>query len=823
MLFRFLNLQMRHFGKFVWISLLLIVVGLYFSKDLRLDSNLKSLLPRDTPSVQNLEVIQAKSGSTNDLRVLLWGGSLEDRIKAADEFSHFLEKKENFARWIQFRTPKEFLEEHKFVFVRHETLDLILERLQTERKKNADVTDPLGLEKTLEDEQSEANASKTSTTLETDSSTPDQEDQQIEKAKELLTRLDSMRPYYQTEDGAYLAIRIFPHAERYDLQNNKRLVNRLEELVQEFNFKRFHPDMESMVYGSIYRAVEKFESIQADVSFGSWGILAIILIVAIFFRSFWAPAILIPPLVTGLSVGLGLVTLFEKKLNTVAIFLVMVVFGVGIEFGVHLWARMLQERRSKSVFDSLVATWASTGRATVTSAVALLMGFALLTVSSFEGFAQFGRVAIVLISTTAAGFLIFTPSWILLVEQIRKQKPWPTSLADLVFLKVHHQPGKAFYRTALAVRAFSIFLAPVILMLSVLFLRFDYSFEEKVKARRELPEAYQSGSLWTERTKPSAIAVFSSLEEVNQVESFYEKNSEAYPDIVLVSSLATFFPPDQEARIAKLQEISDEIDADLVKRWKDPEIREALLEIQEKAYDYQPFSLDAVPTELKQAFVPVDGSEGTLLQLYDKGGRADGRKAMKFSDAVVKFFEDQQMAPLYSGDEIIFGDIVRRVIQEGPWLILGMFILVFFICYLDFRTWRAAFTTLLPILYGFVMTGAVIVLSGVKLNFYNMAALASLGAMVVDNSIHLFHRFLDYRDQNNGELKFEAGRMATYSVVPTVITCTLTSICGYGGMLFANHSGIASLGFVAVTGLLCCLVSTVIFFPTWLMWLKGKF
>jgi predicted RND superfamily exporter protein len=454
----------------------------------------------------------------------------------------------------------------------------------------------------------------------------------------------------------------------------------------------------------------------------------------------------------------------------------------------------------------------------MTSAVALLAGFALLTISSFEGFSQFGRVAIVLIITTAGGFLIFTPSWIILVERFRKHRLWPTSFADLVFERIQQAPSTIFVKGALVVRLLSIFIFPSLLLLPVLFLKFDYGFEERVPSSRALPADFQSGSVWVERTKPSAIAYFATPQEAARAHDFYEQNSKDYPDIVLMSSLSSFYPPDQEARIAKLQEIADEVDAEVLKRYKDDEIRRALLEIQEKAYEYQVFDFESVPNALTQAFVPMDGSGGSMLQMFDRGGSADGEKAMKFSAAVQKFFADQEIQPLYSGDEIIFGDIVKRVTQQGPWLILGMFFLVFVICFLDFRSWSSAFITLAPVLYGFIFTGAIMVLFGVHLNFFNMAALASLGAMVVDNSIHLYHRYREFKEEHPED----AGRMATYAVTPTVITCTMTSICGYGGMLFANHNGIASLGFVAVVGLLACLVSAVVFFPSWLITLGSK-
>jgi len=269
---------------------------------------------------------------------------------------------------------------------------------------------------------------------------------------------------------------------------------------------------------------------------------------------------------------------------------------------------------------------------------------------------------------------------------------------------------------------------------------------------------------------------------------------------------------DQAKRISKLQEISDAVEISWLKKWDDEKTRKAIKEIKATAYELTPFSLSDLPPEVREPFIATDGSGDYLVYLYDLGGKADGRKAMKFSDSVEQFKKDAGMFPILSGQEIIFADIVRRVIREGPWLVIGMFILVFLICWFDLKNIAYAAITLSPVVFGFLLTGFFLVVSGTQINFYNMVALASLGAMVVDNSIHLFHRYLGYR---NEEITYPA-RRASFAVSPTIVTCTITSICGYGGMVFATHTGIASLGLVAVLGLTSCLIAAVFFFPPWL-------
>lgn len=750
-----------------------------------------------------MDVLSEKSGSSNDLVIVLEGGDLQQKVKAAEAIAQKLTEI-NFAKSIRYTTPKSFFEDKKYLFIPTPTLESFLAQIAEERKKNAAVTDPLGLEAVLEKEKADNNKKPEESSQDREAST--------QFAKDLLSRLEEMRPYYQTADGQFLAIRVIPMVDSYDLETNRELLNQLQSLLAEFDFSAFDSEIKAEILGSIPRHLHRYDSIVRDVAFGGWGILLILLIVSLYFRSLWASLILAPPLLAGLATGLGIVYLMEGRLNTIAIFLILVVFGVGIEFGIHLWTRMLQERKFYGLEESLRRTWSTTGRATITSAIALLSGFALLILSSFQGFAQFGRVAVVLMACTAGGTLIFLPSWIVLVEKIRRFKSWPSSIADEIF-RLAQKPESRWHELLQKVlRPLSLLLVIGALVTSALFLRFDYKFDEGIKEKNISSAQKASSKIFSERLKPSAIAVFKNQTEAAQFLEFYEMNQKKYPNIGFMSGLSTFFPVDQEQRIKLLRNISDDLEVSWIRKWKDEEIREALLEIKDQAYDFEPYSMEEVPRELKDPFVASDDSGEYLVFLFDIGGATDGRKSILFVDELEQFFADVQMSPLFSGQEVIFADIVTRVVSEGPWLVIGMLILVFLICWLDFRNWKDSAITMLPVLFGFLLTGLVLVIVGIQINFYNMVALASLGSMVVDNSIHLYHRYLYQREVKD----FNPARTANLAVSPSIFTCTLTSICGYGGMLFANHTGIHSLGSVAVIGLACCLISAVIFFPAWL-------
>lgn len=802
MLAGLIRLQKRFWWGALIISIGLIGVGFYLSKGIGINTDLKSLLPHDSSLVKNMDYISPKAGGGNDIRVVLKGGGIEEKVKAAEALSEYLYAQPGLVRAVRFITPKTFLEEKKYQLIPYSDLEKIHDKVEQERRKNADVTDPFGLER-IQEQEEQKDVENTSAIQ--------QQEVDLEDAKAFLQVIDDLPEYYTTSNQEYLIVRILPQQEGLNIQRNKETFESFKKIIAGFDFSQFHSEMSFDLYGSIYDQIERYNSILGDVSRGGIGVVFILIILLIYFRSLWSLVVLLPPLLVGMTMGTGLATVLESKFNLIAIFLVLVVFGVGIEFGIHLWARYLQERKSKGLFESLEATWKTTGRATITSAIALLAGFALLVFSNFQGFAQFGRVALVMLSMTALSFLVFTPAWIILVEKLRRGRAWPRSLSDVLIEKSQSWTLSLNFMRNL--RWASLFFLVIGVPLVLLEFRFDYSFKESQARSNESQVRKASRSNFGNTVlKPSAVALFQSEEEAFRfVDGFQQVKSE-YPDIRRITGLASFLPIDQQERIEKLQFISDDLEYSWIDRIEDEQVKKALLEIKDTAYDLEEYAYEDLPAVLIEQFMASDGLGEYVVFLYDIGGETDGRKAMRFSSAVQEWIARSGVDPIVSGQELIFAEVISKVVSEGPWLVVGMFILVFLICWLDFQKLSYSLVTLSPVVFGFLLTTVLLVLLGIDLNFFNMVAISSLGAMVVDNSVHLFHRYLHQKTVDS-KRRVE---LAVFSVAPAVIACTLTSMSGYFGMAIATHNGIASLGQVAIVGLGCCLLSAVLFFPAWL-------
>lgn len=100
-----------------------------------------------------------------------------------------------------------------------------------------------------------------------------------------------------------------------------------------------------------------------------------------------------------------------------------------------------------------------------------------------------------------------------------------------------------------------------------------------------------------------------------------------------------------------------------------------------------------------------------------------------------------------------------------------------------------------------VLLSGILYLTGIRLNILNISVFPIILGTGIDCFIHFSHRF-----DEEGDLS-----KTIYYEVPAITISNLTSIVGFGGLLFTSSVGLRSIGWVSVLGLgiitsLCTLV-----------------
>jgi hypothetical protein len=129
------------------------------------------------------------------------------------------------------------------------------------------------------------------------------------------------------------------------------------------------------------------------VHVGTIGVAAILGVIFIYYRRFRVLVPMAVTMFTGLTLTFGLTRLVIGHLNVITGFLVSIIAGNGINFGILYVARFLEERRRGSDLETAIkqshlATWVGT----LTAALAAAAAYGSLAVTQFHGFKHFAFI-----------------------------------------------------------------------------------------------------------------------------------------------------------------------------------------------------------------------------------------------------------------------------------------------------------------------------------------------------------------------------------------------------------------------------------------------
>ncbi len=137
---------------------------------------------------------------------------------------------------------------------------------------------------------------------------------------------------------------------------------------------------------------------------------AIVLILLLSLRSFWAALVALVPLVVGISWMLGLMALLGQRINFMNVVVFPVVLGYGMGNGIYIFHRF---KESRSVRVAL----GQTGRAVLASCVTTLVGWSSLLTANHLGLESMGMLSSLGIGCVLVTSLLIFPALLQLLER----------------------------------------------------------------------------------------------------------------------------------------------------------------------------------------------------------------------------------------------------------------------------------------------------------------------------------------------------------------------------------------------------------------------
>lgn len=799
------------------IACLLTVGGLRLATGLSIDTDLANLLPSDYPSVQAMERLSETIGGETLLDVGINSPTFEENVRFAEELIPQMMALRTpqgdpvFERF-DFRSDTSFLAQNGLYFATDQELDL--------------------LEDTLLDQVEEARLAANPFFVDLDDDLFD-DDLEEDPTAELTDALDQFLPreYFVSPDSTLLAVRFLPTFNQTSLGLVRNAYDQVDSLLVAMQSRTEFSDVEAVAGGRLLRQLVEVEAITNDVQRSFLlGILAVLVFVTVYFfykalqvrgrsrkvviqelvRTPLTAGLLGIPLLMSLSWTFGVAYVLFGSLNLMTSTLALLLFGIGIDFGIHYYARYTEERgKQKPVKEAAEISFMSSGQAIMASSMTTAAALYALTIADFRGFSEFGIIGGTGMLFAMIAMLTLLPALLVLAERFK-----------LLTLDASAVERVAAPRKTRFPAARPILIVTILLTVVSLFLlpneRFEYNFDslEPNFPTYDERQAHIAPAFTRSSLRNPAYLVVETRDQAFAVADTLRERMRTDTTIASVETPVERFPETPEAiaqRLERLAAIRDLTD--------DPFLRAdttgVIERIRTAASPSAPLALEDVPDDLKRSFLDRSGQVGRFVVVYPRGELShDARLSMAFAqDAGQVELQNGEIA--YAGStSIIAADMLSLMLSESPLMVGLTFLLIALVMYLIFRTVRGMMLSLLPLVVGILwMLGAMVPL-GLALTFYNLVVLPAVLAIGNDCGVHLVHR---YQEEGPGSIMHVLRSTGEHITIGA-----LTTMIGFGGLLFSFHPGLQSLGQLAVLGIGAALLAALTFFPALIQVLENR-
>jgi predicted RND superfamily exporter protein len=586
--------------------------------------------------------------------------------------------------------------------------------------------------------------------------------------------------------------------------------------------------------GDVAISVEETSALMSDLSLSS-ALVAIAVVVAIvaYYRWWRSILILLPPLLLSTVYSFALASLppFRvTELNSNTAFLGSIIVGNGINFGIVLLARYVEERRrGVSVEGALAsATW-SARPGTLSAALAAAVAYGSLALTEFRGFRQFGCIGgIGMVVCWAVTYVLVPPltAWLDRGPHgapplVRARPLVMTPLAQLVA-----------QRSALLLALGLVVSGAAVAELRHLGNRQLESDFSRLRSARtwETGEGYwgrkMDAVLGTYLTPTvvltddasAARAVAAALREQSQHEPLSEM-------VASVRDVDDVLPLDQPGKIAEVEAIRQAMTPRI--RALVPPARKRLVDELLDGGALRPLSFADLPDGLTVGLRERDGTYGRAVLVFPRPGRAlwQGEELERFvrtlrttalsavrapgrSQTSTRLSEGAS-APRVAGSLPLSADILSSIRRDGPLASACAFVGVLGVVVLVVRRRLATALVVGALGLGVLwLVGALLAL-GVRINFANFIAFPITFGIGVDYAVNIMSRYAQDGDRGIEPMLRTTGG--------AVALCSLTTIIGYSSLLVADNRALFSFGEIAVLGEVCCLAVAIVILPS-LLW-----
>jgi len=590
------------------------------------------------------------------------------------------------------------------------------------------------------------------------------------------------------------------------------------------------------------------------------GLLGILAVFIIGFQRVALPSLATVPLLMGVSWTLGLQGAFAPELNMLNLLFPVLLFGLGIDFAIHLISDYAERRAGGAdIEDALVTTYETIVPGLVTGALTTACAFLILLLADLHALRALGFTAGVGVFMALVSMLVVLPALLAIYD--RRVSAAGGELLPSVYFGVLERLGPHLYRRRYAV--LSVFLVATIALgyfaPRVQFERDPFKLQPRgmpatVLQGRVLDEFQVTGepSIYfaddlqdADRIYRAAQRARTIAEPVSITMAIPDRQAEKAPIIERIGGVLSEVTPDGEAptrvynqtelaelktHLAQIKTVALELSV-LASVMYGPETKVLLGQLRDQinrvdrrvsiASADRFARLDRlIARELSRSFEVMRAMtsnqqvtvENLPPELTDRLRGKDGKwmvlvraNQYVFEPAFLRAHLDEleSIDPEVTGITTAATRVLDKITADIPRLTLYTIFAVFLIVLFGLRDLRGTLVALVPLIVGMIWTLGLLGAFGLPLNFVSVLSIPLIVGIGIDDGVHLYHRIKHDRD---------LGSALAHCGKPVVLTSLTTGI-GFGSLLLSVHRGVFYLGLTTAIGIFACLVVSLLLMP----------
>ncbi len=642
--------------------------------------------------------------------------------------------------------------------------------------------------------------------LEDDAAAPDIK--QLDELKKKLADAEKDRDdpgEYVSKDGRVQTMIIHLGFSSGDVDKDRLFLAKLEAIATAIHAEL--PAVTAGVAGDVPVSIAEHDAILNGMLRATLVTVVLVLIALVwYFRSVLAIGALSWSLTVGVVLTFAVAKLTLGYLNAATAFLSSIVIGNGINVGILVTARYLEELRAgKTASEALHAAVERTIAGTFTAALTAAVAYASLIITIFRGFRHFGIIGgIGILLCWVSGYIVLPAALAVAGRWIKPRG----AVAPGRWL------GRLLPNRLDVVAIVTLGITVIAGAITARFLMGE-PFETNFKNLRSHSEGIVEAQKWMTVVDQSfgqgldsgfAIVVQDRRDtapieaKLRAVDAGKQPKDKLFDNVVSIDDIV---PKDQDAKIALLGEIRALLTGKDFEQLDDQE-KADLAKLVPPAVIPKLTDKD-IPEEIAWPFIESDGTRGRiLLASLGKGYEVwDTRDTTRWA-AQVRALNLPAEVHL-GGASFVFADVIDGVLSDGPRATLAAALGAILIVLLVIGPNRFGVVTIACGLSGTLLMLGISAVAGLKVNFLDFVALPITIGIGIEYAVNIVTRA-----RQEG---LDHGREVIASTGGAVVLCSYTTTVGYGSLLLSQNLGIRSFGVAAMLGEVTCLVVALFLAP----------